>query len=473
MTTDSDLAYIGACDAIRLFRSKELSPRELLEALIDRAEATEPALNAFTVTYFDEALAQAEAAADAYARGEARSLEGVAVALKDEVHVAGQPATEGSMLFADHVATETDPIGRRVLDAGSIVHARTTTPEFSMAAVTWTLLHGVTRNPWNPAMTCGGSSGGSGASLAAGTSTLATGSDIAGSIRIPASLNGLVGFKPPWGRVPEVWPWNREPYNASGPLGRSVDDVAMFENALSGPLDTDMYSLERLELPVPVPRGEGLRVALSTDLGYVAVRAEISSALEEAADTLRSAGIEVEEVDLGWTEEALSVAMTHLAFQSRTVLRAALPDGADQSLLTPYIRRYLDEPPVPVAQWQQSWQYGDHMHTTMQRSVFGAGCHALVCPTLARTDIPADLGHPDSGSTAGLRDVLKDLLTYPFNVLGRLPTMSIPIGEDPSTGVPIGMQIVGPVNGDLVPFQVAAAYEQAAGNFYDRHRPPL
>ena len=204
MTTDSDLAYIGACDAIRLFRSKELSPRELLEALIGRVEATEPALNAFAATYFDEALAQADAAADAYARGEARSLEGVAVALKDEVHVAGQPATEGSMLFADHVATETDPIGRRVLDAGSIVHARTTTPEFSMAAVTWTLLHGVTRNPWNPAMTCGGSSGGSGASLAAGTSTLATGSDLAGSIRIPASLNGLVGFKPPWGRVPDV-----------------------------------------------------------------------------------------------------------------------------------------------------------------------------------------------------------------------------------------------------------------------------
>ncbi len=471
MAAENDLAYIGAREAIRRFRSKELSPREVLAAIIDRAEATEPVLNAFTDTYFDSALARAGQAADAYARGEARLLEGLAVAVKDEPRIAGQRTTQGSVLFADDVADDTDPIAERVLGAGGIVHARTATPEFSMAAVTWTFLHGVTRNPWNPAMTCGGSSGGSGASLAAGTSTLATGSDIAGSIRIPAAMNGLVGFKPPWGRVPEFWPWNREPYAASGPLGRSVDDVALFENAISGPLDTDMFSLERLELPVPVPPGRGMRVALSRDLGYFEVTEEVEAALDEAADTLRSAGVEVEEVDLGWTDEVLDVAMTHLAFQSRSVLEASLPDGADRSLLTPYIRSYLDEPPVPVVRWQQSWRYGDRMHATMQSKVFGAGCQALICPTSTRTDIPADLGHPESGTASEPLAVLKDLLTYPFNVLGRLPVMSIPIGIAPSTGVPIGMQIVGPAHADLVPFRVAAAYEQAAGSFYDRHRP--
>ena len=249
MTSPTDLCYLSATDAVALFRRRELSPSELMEAVIARAEEVEPTINAFTDTFFEEALTAADAAADAYAKGTNRPLEGLPLAVKDEPHIEGQRITEGSLLFADQVASHTDPIAQRVIDAGAIVHARTATPEFSMAAVTWSHLHGVTRNPWNPDLTCGGSSGGSGASLAAGSSTLATGSDIAGSIRIPSSLNGLVGFKPPWGRVPEYWPWNRETYAASGPLARTVNDSALFENAISGPLDTDMFSLEPYQLP--------------------------------------------------------------------------------------------------------------------------------------------------------------------------------------------------------------------------------
>ena len=471
--TDSDLTYIGAREAIKRFRSKDLSPREVLEAIIERAAATEPVVNAFTDTHFDDALRQADAAADAYAHGRARPLEGLAVAVKEEARIAGQSATDGSLLFADSVADATEPLGERILAAGGIVHARTATPEFSMASVTWTFLHGITRNPWNPAITCGGSSGGSGASLAAGTSTLATGSDIAGSIRIPAAMNGLVGFKPPWGRVPESWPWNREHYAASGPLGRSVDDVALFQNAISGPLGTDMFSLERLELPVPVPSGRGLRVALSRDLSYFEVDSEVVAAFDEAAETLVSAGIEVEEVDLGWTEQVLDTVMTHLKFQARSLLEAWIPDDADRSLLTPYVRAFLDEPPVSVVEWQQSWHYGDHMYAAMRDKVFDRGCHALICPTSASTDVPADLGHPESGTAAESLATLEPFMTYPFNILGRMPVISVPIGLAPMSGVPIGMQIVGPVNEDLVPFQVAATYEQATGDFFDQHRPPV
>ncbi|MXW97960.1 MAG: amidase [Acidimicrobiaceae bacterium] len=473
MTSTTDLCYLSATDAVELFRRRELSPRELMEAVIARAEEVEPTINAFTDTFFEEALATANAAADAYAKGTNRPLEGLPLAVKDEPHIEGQRITEGSLLFADQVATDTDPIAQRVIDAGAIVHARTATPEFSMAAVTWSHLHGVTRNPWNPDLTCGGSSGGSGASLAAGSSTLATGSDIAGSIRIPSSLNGLVGFKPPWGRVPEYWPWNRETYAASGPLARTVNDSALFENAISGPLDTDMFSLEPYQLPEPVPSGRGMRVAVSTDLGYFDVGREAAEALAHATAALAEAGIESEPVELDWTDEALSTAVTHLNFLSRSMLMSVLPDGAwDQ--LTPYIRDWFeDSPDVTVEQWWESWKYGDHMYLELRNKVFGAGFDALVCPTLTRNDIPADLGRGDDADPAALRDMLTFCMTYPFNILGRLPVMSVPVGLAASTGVPIGMQIVGPVEADLVPYRLAASLEAQQGPFFNTHRPTL
>ena len=473
MTFSTDLHYLSATDAVGLFRRRELSPRELMEAVIARAEEVEPTINAFTDTFFEEALQAADAAGDAYVQGTDRSLEGLALAVKDEVHIEGQRATEGSLLFADQVATGTDPFAQRLLDAGAIVHARTTTPEFSMAAVTWSLLHGVTRNPWNPDLTCGGSSGGSGASLAAGSCTLATGSDIAGSIRIPASLNGLVGFKPPWGRVPEVWPWNREAYAASGPLARTVSDSALFENAMAGALETDMFSLEPYQLPEPVPPGRGMRVAVSADLGFYDVSAEVAEAVAGAVGVLAEAGIECEPVELDLTDEACSTALTHLNFMSRSVLMSMLPeDGSDR--LTSYIRAWFEDwPEVTLAQWWQSWEYGDHMYAEMQTKVFGAGFDALVCPTLTRTDIPADLGRADDADPAELRDQLDFCMTYPFNILGRLPVMSVPIGLAGSTGVPVGMQIVGPVNADVVPYRVAASFEAERGPFFDTHRPAL
>ena len=468
-----DLHYLSAVDAVGLFRRGVLSPRELMEAVIARADEVEPVVNAFTDTFFDEALQAAGVAADAYARGTNRPLEGLALAVKDEVHVEGQRATEGSLLFADQVATGTDPFAQRLIDAGAIVHARTTTPEFSMAAVTWSHLHGVTRNPWNPDLTCGGSSGGSGASLAAGSSTLATGSDIAGSIRIPSSLNGLVGFKPPWGRVPEVWPWNREWYAASGPMARTVGDSALFENAMAGPLEADMFSLEPYRLPEPVPSGRGMRVAVSADLGYFDVSVEVADALSDAVAVLGAVGIECEPVEFGWTREAEATAVTHLNFVSRSLLMSVLPEGGSDQL-TPYIRAWFeDSPEVTVRQWWESWEYADQMYAEMQAKVFGAGFDALVCPTLTRTDIPADLGRVEDAGPMDLSDQLDFCMTYPFNILGRLPVMSVPIGLTASTGMPIGMQVVGPVNADLVPYRVATSLEAEQGPFFDTHRPSL
>ncbi len=157
------------------------------------------------------------------------------MAVKEEARIAGQRNTLGSLPLRDEVAEKTAAFVQRIIDAGGIVHARTTTPEFSCAPVTWTKLWGVTRNPWNTQYSPGGSSGGSAAALAAGTTTLATGSDIGGSIRIPASFCGVVGFKPPYGRVPEVATFNLDHYCHEGPLARTVADCALLENVIAGP----------------------------------------------------------------------------------------------------------------------------------------------------------------------------------------------------------------------------------------------
>jgi len=234
---DAELCYIGAAEALAQFKARKLSPVELMQALIARAEAVEPAINAFPMTYFERALEQARAAEARYMKtdGRLRVLEGIPVAIKNETALKGERTTYGSLPFRDNVDTLDAPSVERLKRAGAIFHARSAAPEFSCAAICHSRLHGVTRNPWNRDFTPGGSSGGAAASLAAGTTTLANGSDIGGSIRIPASACGVVGFKPPYGRNPEEVPFNLDYYSHSGPLARNVEDCRLFQNVLAGP----------------------------------------------------------------------------------------------------------------------------------------------------------------------------------------------------------------------------------------------
>ena len=168
-----------------------------------------------------------------------------------------------------------------------------------MRAFTHSRLWGVTRNPWNPESGVGGSSGGSGAALASGTATLASGSDIGGSIRHPASFNGVVGFKPPYGRVPQAAPFNLDTYCHCGPIARTVADALLFENVLAGPHPDDIVSLRpKLELPERLDGIEGMRVAYSVDLGDWPVDADVVANTRAAAEALREAGAIVDEVDV-------------------------------------------------------------------------------------------------------------------------------------------------------------------------------
>ena len=205
---DLDICYLSASEALEKFKNKSLSPVELLTETIKRTEEVNPKINAFNFFRFDEALEEAKKSELKYVKGDTwLPLEGIPLAIKDEVNIKGQPNKNGSLIFKDTIAESTDIDVESLVNSGAIIHARATNPEFSLTSFCHSRVNGVTRNPWNVGMTPGGSSGGSAAALAAGCTTLATGSDIGGSIRIPAGACGVVGYKPPYGRNPMGYPY--------------------------------------------------------------------------------------------------------------------------------------------------------------------------------------------------------------------------------------------------------------------------
>ncbi|MCE7007906.1 amidase [Kibdelosporangium philippinense] len=434
----ADLAYLSATDAIALFRSGELAPVELMTAVVERAQLTEPTINAFTDRYFEDALDQAREAGDRYARGEERPLDGVPVAIKEEHPIAGLPWREGAKALRDNVATQTHPIVERIMAAGGIVHARTTTPEFCCAGFTHSDLWGVTRTPWNLEYSSGGSSGGSGAALAAGSAMLATGSDIGGSIRIPASFNGIVGFKPPYGRVPSMPPVNLDNYCHDGPMARTVPDCALLQNVIAGPHPGDPVSLPNPP-DLTIGRVDGLRVALCMNLGDYPVEPDVAAATLRAAEALTDAGVRVEEIELPWTRaEIMAAAWAHYGAIFAPMIEAAA-EGRP-------VLRYTDD---FLKKANEAGTYFEAMlieakiHDSLAE-VFQAA-DALICPT---SGIPALLAGEDYVDTPlvvnGVRldHNLEAPLTIPFNIASRCPVLSVPSGLA-ANRVPTGVQVVG------------------------------
>ncbi|MGO4634004.1 amidase [Streptomyces sp. 2RAF24] len=464
MTDTTELAYLPATEALRRFRDRTLSPVELMGAVIARAEATEPTVNALAERTFDAAMEAARAAEARYAgKGEApRPLEGLAVATKEEQPIAGRLATDGSLAFKGEIADETHPVVERILAAGGIVHARTTTPEFSSAAFTQSRLWGVTRNPWNPAYSPGGSSGGAGAALAAGEATLATGSDIGGSIRIPASATGTVGFKPPYGRVPAMAPFNLDTYCHDGPMARTVADCALLQNVIAGPHPLDAVSLRpKLVLPERFEGVAGLRVALSVGLGDWPVDPEVEANTRAVADALRAAGAIVEEVEVPITRaQVRKASMIHFGSVFGPYVASVAAEHAE--LLTSYALAFAEDSAAYVAE-PGSFLEGLVVEGEVQ-AVLGALLDrhdVLLCPTLA---IPAFDADDDYTSTKVVVDgvtldhYMDAALTTVFNIASRCPVLSVPSGFA-SNGVPTGVQVVGRTYDDTTVFRTAAAIE--------------
>ena len=474
--TQAELAYMPASEALRRFRSRELSPVELMKAVIAQSEAVEPTVNALCHRFFEQALQAAAAAERRYmGNGEApRPLEGIPTAVKEEEAVAGQPWTQGSLVYEHLVARESSAFAERILESGAIVHARTTAPEFSCVAFTHSRIWGVTRNPWNPEYAVGGSSGGSGAALASGTATLATGSDIGGSIRIPASFNGVVGFKPPYGRVPQETPFNLDTYCHCGPMARTVADAALFQNALAGPHPRDHVSLRpKLEIPERLEDVRGTRVALSIDLGGWPVDPDVAANTRRAAEALRDAGCEIREIELAVDPKLVDRAVSihfDLIFAGWVGKMAETHGDQMTDYAIEFARRYGETQGTMLEKLELEAAVCRPVSDVLERY------DALLCPTVGTRGLLAGDSYVGHGLDVGGRHVdscFDSMMTPLFNVLSRCPVLAVPSGIA-GNGVPSGVQIVGRTYDDVTTFRLGAALEREQPWLdVPERRPPL
>jgi Asp-tRNA(Asn)/Glu-tRNA(Gln) amidotransferase A subunit family amidase len=458
-----DLCYLPATDALARFRERSLSPVEYLDAITARIDETDPLVNSVAESLIEDAYAAARSATDLYTSrpDDARPLEGLPVAAKAEQPIAGRLHTEGSLAFADRIAEVTHPVVERVLAAGGIVHVRTTTPEFSCAAITHTKLWGVTRNPWNLHYSPGGSSGGSAAALASGIAPLATGSDIGGSIRIPASFAGVVGYKPPYGRVPDLPPFNLDAYCHNGPMARTVADCALLQNVIVGPHPLDAASVRpAVSIPDPLDSAKGLRVAFAVNLGDWLTEPAVEANTRATAEALRDAGAIVEEVELDLKRAVVARAAT---IHYSAIFGRSVGDMVDAygDLLTPYARTFAATYAPEVAGG-----------TLLDGLVLEAEIHARLAPVFERYDalicptsgVPAllaedpELAGLPPGDSAEIDPIFGTIMTVPFNILSRCPVLAVPSGWA-DNGVPTGVQIVGRSYDDATVFRLGVAVE--------------
>ncbi len=470
---DDDIAYLSAADTLAAFRSKVLNPVEHLDALIERIERLEPTINAVADRRYDEARAEAAVSAARYAAGTARPLEGLPVAAKEEHPMAGRSWKQGSLTLADEVAPYDHPIIERIQAAGGIIHIRTTTPEFCCAGFCHSRLWGLTRNPWNTEFSPGGSSGGSGAALAAGYAPLATGSDIGGSIRIPASLSGVVGFKPPWARVPALPPYNLDQFCHDGPMARTVGDCALLEDVISG-----AHWRDPAALPYPPQVGdaggsvEGMRIALCLQLGDWPLDPDVRRNTLRVAESLRGAGAVVDEVTLPWTTADIwATARAHFATIMGAGILAVDRDHGD--LLSDYTRAFAHDFTSELA-------FGFYEGMEHEGAIWEPlgelfkTYDAMVCPTMATDGYEAGNPYLAGGLAIGDGQVAHHILgamTLPFNILSRCPVVAAPSGRA-FNGVPTGVQVVGHPYDDVTAFRVASAVEATGVGFsHEQWRP--
>jgi amidase len=458
-----DLCYMTATEAIAAFKTRALSPVELLKAIIARCEQLEPKVNALTYTYFDRALEQAKAAESQYARrgGEPRPLEGVPVAIKDFHPVKGEITTFGSKIYRDYRPDHTAPTVQRLLDAGAIMHCRTTMPEFAHAGMTASPLWGITRNPWNLEYTPGGSSGGAGAALAGGMTTLADGTDGGGSIRIPASLAGAVGYKPPFGRNPLDLDHPLETILHYGPMTRSVSDAALMQNIMTGPHLDDICSLrEKVVLPEAPEDIRGWKVAYSMDLGFYSVDPEVRRNTFSALEAFKSLGCAVEEVNLGWNWGVNNAWMTYWTVLFAGLLGDKLPRWRYE-MTEGLVRMIESGAALSADRFYRINAVRGEMYKTLGPIL--EDYQVLICPTTALPAVKHDHDTNDANFTIDGAKVPASIgwyMTMPFNLVSQCPVIAVPTGFAAS-GIPTGMQIVGKTFDDLSVFRAAAAYEKA------------
>ena len=465
MVSGGDIALLSAHELSELYRKKELSPVKTAEALFARLDELQPKLNAFCIVDRDGAMAAARASEERWRRGAPQGpLDGVPVTIKDLVLMRGFPTRRGSHLVEPVPDAEDAPATARLREAGAIILGKTTTPEFGWKAIGDSPLTGITRNPWNLGHTTGGSSAGAAAACAAGIAPLHVGSDGAGSIRIPAAFTGIFGIKATFGRVPAYPASPLGLLSNVGPMTRHVRDAALLLNVLDGPDNRDPYALplEDRDWLAGIEEGVcGLRIAYSPDLGYARVDPEIAAGAAAAARQFEALGASVEEVREIFPSPRDALLTLWAAGEARVL--AGFP--AEK-------RPLCDPGLVAMAALGEKIGSVEYLGADMARTALGIRMNEfhqrydlLLTPMMPVPALPVgqDLNDP-----AGEEQWFDwSPFSYPFNMT-RQPAASVPCGLT-GAGLPIGLQIVGPLYAEDRVLRAARAFETTR----PERRPPL
>lgn len=460
--------FMSAVDMKRHIARKEISPVELAKRALAAAEETQSTLNAFSTLMPEAALAAAKSAEDAVMRGQPLGLlHGIPVSVKDLIAVAGVTYASGSKAMASNIAVSDAPSVERLKQAGAVIIGKTTTSEFGCKPVGDNLLTGITRNAWNPEKTPGGSSAGAAASVAAGITPFALGTDGGGSIRIPCSLSGLAGIKGHFGRVP-VWPASATPTLAHvGPIARSMQDAALLFSAIAGYDARDPFSVAG---PVPDVMGgaqasvKGLRIAYSATFGYAKPDPSVVKVVEEAVRKLETLGCDVEQVDRIfdkdpidlWTAEfyaGVGIKLRHFVENQRDMLDPAVADVLERALsqdMRDYYTKVFER-----------YAFRDQVRTLFEKY------DVLVSPVVPVSSLDVGVNIPAHLADRNL--VSWVYYTYPFNLTGQ-PAGTVCAGVA-GDGMPVGLHIVGRALGEYDVVRLGSAYERLQGR--DRVKPSV
>ncbi len=460
----SDLYRLDACEAARMLKACEVSPSEMVEAAAARIEAVEPHINALPTTCIERALDHARR----IEKGQAPKgrLGGLPIAIKDLNPVAGVRTTYGSPIYTDHIPETSDVLVEKAEADGGIVIAKSNTPEFGAGASTFNEVHGKTCNPWNTSRSVAGSSGGSGAALAAGEVWLAQGSDLGGSLRIPGSFNGVVGLRPSPGRVARGM---RGPYGGSifdtlavdGPMARTVADCALFLDTLSGVHDEDPLSL-----PLPATSFHAAarlsqaprRVGFSRDLGIVPVDREVADICEAAVKRWAQEGVEVEEAKPDFSESIRSFQTLRAAF-----FAACHADHLEnhRDRLKPEVIWNIEKGlAIDAAEIGRAEVARSRLVASVAR--FFERFDLLLCPTVLVPPFDVDVRYVEEVEGQRFDNYVHWLaLTFAITLTG-CPALSLPVGLT-ADGLPVGLQIMAPVRAEATLLSASAHLEGLPG----------
>ena len=460
---NEEICYMSACDIADSIKKGDLTSQEITEIIIERIEKINPILNAYCTPTFDLAREMAKEADKVVKTGvDIPLLNGIPTSIKDLIMIKGIRTTFGSKLYEDFIPEEDEAVIKRLKNAGCVILGKTNTPEFGHVTVTFNLIFGETKNPWNLEKTSGGSSGGAGAAVASGISPLALGSDGGGSIRVPSCLCGIFGLKPTYGRIPKYPRIGLEFYTMDhyGPMTRYVKDAALMLDVMKGPHLGDRQSLPENNIKyveILDEKPSKLKIGYSLDLGLAkALDSDVEKAVLNSIDKLET---------FDWTAEKINLKMRKAenAFYTYSTVGTAydfkkkFDEWRDR--ITPGLVKQI-KVALPMTAMNLQLALSQRLACDEVMHQFFKNYDILITPTTA---VPAfELGSVGPSKIQGKAVSHSGWypFTYPFN-LTSLPAASIPCGWS-SEKLPIGMQIVGKRFDEKTVLQVSKAFEEMA-----------